>query len=212
MSVVDTRQGTMPLPAGGCRTPEALSAALALVLLFVSDHPAAAHIVGRSGGFASGFEHPLTGSDHFLAMLAVGIWGAQMGGRAVWTLPVAFPLIMMFGGIAGLAGMPMPSAELGIALSIMVLGTSIATAWRPDEYVALGLIAVFAVFHGYAHGVELPRAADPADYVAGFVIATGLIHLFGTGTGLLLCRPFDGILARVLGGAIAIGGVWFLLV
>lgn len=210
MSAVDTPYSP-PLLRPASRSAVSPLLAIALGLLLLSDHPAAAHIVGRAVGFSSGFEHPLTGLDHFLAMLSVGIWGAQMGGRSVWTLPVTFPLIMTLGGIAGMAGLPMLNVELGIALSIMVLGTAIAAAWRPNEFVALALIAVFAVFHGYAHGAELPRAADPANYAVGFVIATGLIHVLGIGVGLLLSRPFRGMLARLLGGVIALGGLWFLL-
>ncbi|WP_318012983.1 HupE/UreJ family protein [Mesorhizobium sp. ESP7-2] len=171
-----------------------------------------AHIIqSGSGGFGSGFEHPLTGPDHFLAMFAVGLWGAQIGGRSIWTLPVAFPLIMVLGGIAGIAGIPLPGVEIGIALSIIALGLAIACAWRPAEWMALLLIAVFAICHGYAHGAELPNAADPADYAIGFVIATGLIHLLGIGVGLVLGKPFGGRLSQVLGGLIAVGGIYFLV-
>ncbi len=124
-----------------------------------------AHVIqAGASGFQSGFEHPLTGPDHFLAMFAVGLWGAQMGGRSVWTLPVTFPLIMVMGGIVGILGIPLPGIETGIALSILALGLAIAFAWKPAEWVALLLIAVFAVCHGYAHGAELPKAADPADF------------------------------------------------
>ncbi len=173
---------------------------------------AAAHIIqGAQGGFASGFAHPLTGPDHFLAMFAVGLWGAQMGGRRVWTLPVTFPLIMVAGGFAGMAGIPFPGIEIGIALSIVTLGLAIAMAWRPAEWVALVLIAFFALCHGYAHGAELPLAADPADYAIGFVLATGMIHLFGIGIGLALNKPVGGRLARVLGALIGIGGIYFLV-
>ncbi|MBZ9796412.1 HupE/UreJ family protein [Mesorhizobium sp. ES1-4] len=174
---------------------------------------AQAHIIqSGTGGFGSGFEHPLTGLDHFLAMFAVGLWGAQIGGRSIWTLPVAFPLIMVAGGIAGIAGVPLPGVEIGIALSIVALGLAIACAWRPAEWVALLMIAVFAICHGYAHGAELPNAADPADYAIGFVIATGLIHLLGIGFGLLLGKAFGGRLSQPLGGLIAAGGVYFLVV
>lgn len=124
----------------------AVSLALAFAL-----HPTfcAAHVIqAGSGGFGSGFKHPLTGPDHFLAMFAVGVWGAQMGGRPVWTLPVTFPLIMVLGGIAGILGLPFPGVETGIALSIVALGTAIGFAWRPYEAVALGLIAIFALCHG----------------------------------------------------------------
>jgi len=185
----------------------------AAVLAVIPSAAALAHIIqGEAGGFGQGFEHPLTGPDHFLAMFAVGIWGAQMGGRAVWALPVTFPLIMAAGGVAGMLGMPLPHVELGIALSILALGSAIAVGWRPVEAVALILIGVFAVCHGYAHGVELPNAADPADYAVGFVLATGLIHVLGVGVGLALNKPMEGRLSRVLGAAIAVGGVYFLVV
>jgi urease accessory protein len=185
--------------------------AFAMPLVLLSGGGALAHIIeGSAGGFGQGFAHPLTGADHFLAMFAVGIWGAQMGGRTVWALPMTFPPIMAAGGLAGMSGLPLPHVELGIALSILALGSAIAVAWRPVEVIALVLIGVFAICHGYAHGVELPTAADPADYAAGFVIATGLIHVLGVGVGLGLGKPFGGRLARMLGAVIAAGGVYFL--
>ncbi|MGB0085175.1 MAG: HupE/UreJ family protein [Rhodomicrobiaceae bacterium] len=172
---------------------------------------AQAHVIQEgAGGFGSGFEHPLTGPDHFLAMFAVGLWGAQMGGRQIWTLPVTFPLIMVLGGIAGIVGIPLFGIETGIALSIMTLGLAIALMWRPAEWIALLLISVFAICHGYAHGAELPNAADPADFAIGFVLATGMIHLLGIGVGLVLSRPFDGRLVRTLGAAVAVAGIYFL--
>lgn len=174
--------------------------------------PAAAHTVdGAGSGFASGFTHPLFGVDHLLAMLAVGIWGAQIGGRQVWTLPVAFPLVMALGGILGMTGVPVPHVETGIALSVLALGLVIALALRPPEALAFLLIAVFAMFHGYAHGVELPQAADPTAYATGFVVATGLIHLAGIGIGLTIGRLLEGKVARGIGGLIALGGIYFLL-
>lgn len=185
--------------------------ATALALLPVA---AQAHITATgSGGFGAGFEHPLTGPDHFLAMFAVGLWGAQMGGRPVWTLPVTFPLIMVVGGALGIAGVVISSTviEAGIALSIIVLGGAIAAKWRPAEWVALALISVFALAHGYAHGAELPLAADPADYAIGFVLATGTIHLLGIGVGLALNRVREGQLSRGLGGLIALAGVYYLV-
>ncbi len=180
--------------------------------LYLLPGPAAAHIIqGAQGGFGSGFDHPLTGPDHFLAMFAVGLWGAQMGGRQVWTLPVTFPLIMVIGGIIGMLGLPLPAIEIGIALSILALGLAIALAWRPAEWIALILIAYFALCHGYAHGAELPLSADPADYAIGFVLATGMIHLFGIGVGLGLNKPVGGRLARALGALIGVGGICFLV-
>jgi len=181
-------------------------------LFYLLPGPAAAHIIqGAQGGFGSGFAHPLTGPDHFLAMFAVGLWGAQMGGRQVWTLPVAFPLIMVVGGVIGMLGVPLPAIEIGVALSILALGLAIALAWRPAEWIALILIAYFALCHGYAHGAELPLSADPADYAIGFVLATGMIHLFGIGVGLGLNKPMHGRLSRALGALIGVGGIYFLV-
>jgi urease accessory protein len=175
---------------------------------------AQAHIVSAgSGGFNAGFVHPLSGADHFLAMFAVGLWGAQMGGRRVWSLPVTFPLIMVFGGAAGIAGISVPSVaiETGIALSIIVLGGAIALAWKPWEWVSLVIVGFFALCHGYAHGAELPLAADPADYAIGFVLATGMIHVFGVGVGLVLNPIRGGRFSRALGGVIGLAGIWFLV-
>ncbi|WP_406721702.1 HupE/UreJ family protein (plasmid) [Thioclava litoralis] len=173
---------------------------------------ASAHITAAgSGGFTAGFEHPLTGYDHFLAMFSVGLWGAQMGGKRVWTLPVTFPLVMVLGGIVGISGLTISGIETGIALSIIVLGGAIAAAWRPWEWVALAVIAVFALCHGYAHGAELPLAADPADYAIGFVLATGLIHVIGVGVGLVLNPLWKGRISRLLGAVIALAGVGFLV-
>ena len=192
--------------------PAALLAVVApFFVLVLTSHPALAHVSqGTESGFVSGFRHPLGGADHFLAMFAVGIWGAQMGGRSILTLPVTFPLVMAVGGLSGMMGIPLPDVELGIALSILALGAVILFAWRPIEPVALLLIAVFAICHGYAHGVELPRAADPTEYAVGFVVATGLIHVLGIGVGLVLDKPFGGRLAKALGGAISACGVYFL--
>jgi urease accessory protein len=181
------------------------------MFFLVGTNSALGHIEGDSlGGFSSGFRHPIFGLDHLLAMLAVGIWGAQMGGRTVWTLPVAFPLMMAVGGIVGMSGVSLPHVEIGIGLSVFALGLAIALAWRPAQVAALALIAVFALFHGYAHGVELPLAADPAAYSIGFVGATGLIHVLGIAIGLGLGRLFEGRFARGLGCVIAVAGVYFL--
>jgi urease accessory protein len=180
---------------------------------FLIIRAASAHIVATAqGGFGSGFAHPLTGADHFLAMFAVGLWGAQMGGHRIWTLPVAFPMMMVVGGIAGMSGLVVPGVEIGIAISIICLGTAIAASWRPPEAIALGLIGFFALCHGYAHGVELPLSDDPADYAVGFVLATGMIHVIGVAFGLALHKPLHGALARLLGSAIGAAGVYFLFV
>jgi urease accessory protein len=194
-----------------CRSGATLWLA-AIAALALRPTQALAHVIqGPVGEFEGGFAHPLTGLDHFLAMFAVGVWGAPMGGRSVWALPVAFPLVMTIGGFAGMADPGLPYVEIGIALSVLVLGLAIACRWRPIEIVPLFLIAMFALCHGYAHGVELPSAADPAAYAAGFVLATGLIHVCGIGVGLALGKPLHGWLARGIGGLIAAGGVFYLI-
>ncbi len=147
-----------------------------------------------------------------MAMFSGGLGGAQMGGRRVWTLPITFPLIMVVGGIVGIAGIPFGGVETGIALSILVLGASIACAWRPMEWLALLIVAIFALFHGYAHGAELPMAADPADYAIGLVLATGTIHVAGVGIGLLIEPIWKGRMTQLLGALIALVGIGFLVV
>ena len=163
---------------------------------------------GVLGGFSSGFLHPMSGVDHVLAMLAVGMWGAQLGAPALWALPVAFPLVMALGGVAGILGIPLPSVEWGIALSVIVLGAVIAFDRRPPLALAALLVAFFAVFHGYAHGVELPHQAGALAYSAGFVIATGTIHLAGIGIGLVTHLPSGLRVLRAGGTAIAAAGLY----
>ncbi len=166
---------------------------------------------GALGGFTSGFLHPILGYDHLLAMLLVGIWGAQMGGRNVWTLPVVFPVVMALGGFAGAAGLPLPGVEIAIALSVVGLGLAVALAAKPPELVASVAVGVFAVFHGFAHGAELPAAADGTAYGIGFVLATGLIHLAGIGFGLAVLSRQQGRIARFAGAAMSLAGVYFLV-
>lgn len=173
--------------------------------------PAFAHSgEGVAGGFVAGFLHPLSGLDHLLAMVAVGIWGAFLGRPLVWMLPVAFPLVMVVGGVLGIAGVALPHVEVGIAASVIVLGLAIATAWRAPVGLAVAIVAVFAIFHGHAHGTELPNAAAPEAYSAGFVISTGLIHVGGIGIGLLGKLSKGNMILRTAGGAICVLGVWIL--
>lgn len=178
--------------------------------IFVPDMAHAHMYSDGTGGFFSGFEHPFTGLDHFLAMFAVGLWGAQMGGRSVWILPITFPLVMVIGGILGIFGIDMVGVEIGIALSVVILGLAIVFRFRPSQWVVLALVCVFAIYHGYAHGTELPKAVNPADFAVGFVVATGLIHIIGIGVGLISERFFSGKLTRILGGFVIAGGVYFL--
>ncbi len=187
-------------------------AALALSCFFIPSL-AHAHVMdGPLGGFGSGFGHPLAGPDHFLAMLAVGLWGAQMGGRSVWTLPATFPLVMCIGGVAGMLEiLPAGIVQAGIAISVLALGAAIAAAWKAPEWVALGLISVFAILHGIPHGVLAPRATDPAAFTVGFVVSTGVIHVVGIGIGAALKPIAKGKLVQALGAAIALAGIWFLI-
>jgi urease accessory protein len=167
--------------------------------------------VGVVGGFLSGFTHPIFGFDHVVAMVAVGLWGAFLGQPAIWLLPVVFPVVMAFGGLAGVLGVPLPGVEMGIAASAVALGAMVALALRPPLWVAAVLVGAFAIFHGHAHGTELPTAANPLAYGVGFVIATGLLHLSGIALGLLARWPAGLQAVRVGGGAIACIGLYFLV-
>ncbi len=162
------------------------------------------------GGFVSGLLHPVLGWDHVAAMVAVGLWGAFLGNPALWLLPVVFPLIMALGGAIGIAGINMPSVEIGIALSALILGAMILLAARPPLWLAAAIVGAFAVFHGHAHGTELPAAVSPLAYSLGFVIATGLLHLAGIGFGMLVRWPLGRIAVRAGGAVIAIAGALFL--
>lgn len=174
--------------------------------------PAAAHEAEvASGGLVSGLLHPLAGPDHVVAMVAVGLWGAFLGMPALWLLPVVFPLVMALGGAAGVLGIPLPAVEVGIALSAMGLGGAVAAAWRAPLPVAALMVAAFAVFHGHAHGTELPDAANPLAYSVGFVVSTGALHLAGIGLGGLEQRPGGARVVRVLGMVIAAIGLGFLV-
>jgi urease accessory protein len=172
--------------------------------------PAFAHSGSVTGGFAGGFVHPLFGPDHIVAMIAVGLWGAFLGAPAIWLLPITFPLVMAFGGVLGIIGVPIPGVEIGIAVSAIVLGLMVALAARPPLWIAAVIVGVFAIFHGHAHGTELPAAADAVAFSLGFVIATGMLHLCGIAFGLLSRWPAGRIAVRAAGAAIALAGVVFL--
>lgn len=187
-------------------TPTLVGAALALI-----GTPALAHTgTGLAGGFSSGFAHPLTGPDHLLAMVSVGLWGAFLGRPLIYALPVIFPGVMVFGAALGMFAVPLPSVEIGVALSVLVLGACIALSLRAPVWVASAIVATFGIFHGYAHGRELPSAADPVGYSVGFVLATGMLHVAGIGIGFLNARPVGVRLTRGLGAAIGVAGGCFL--
>lgn len=165
---------------------------------------------GVAGGLISGALHPLAGLDHVAAMVAVGILGAFLGRPAIWVLPVVFPLVMTLGGIMGIIGIPVPGIETGIALSSIVLGIMIVLAIKPPLWIAAIIVAAFAIFHGYAHGAELPNAVNALAYSMGFVITTGLLHLAGIGIGELIRWPYGLTVAQGVGGLIALIGLGFL--
>jgi urease accessory protein len=182
----------------------------AILLLILTTKPAVAHTGDFSGGLLGGFAHPLFGPDHVVAMVAVGLWGAFLGPPAMFALPIVFPLVMAVGGALGIVGVPLPAAELAIAASAMVLGLMVASAARPPLWVAATIVAAFAIFHGYAHGAELPAGTDAAAYSIGFVTATGLLHLVGIALGLTVRWPAGRMGVRGTGAVIACAGLLFL--
>lgn len=203
---------TLPLMTAPLQhKPWSTSLTILALLVFILPATASAHSAeGTIGGFLSGFKHPLTGLDHIVAMVAVGLWGAFLGGRAMWTLPVVFPVVMAMGGALGIMGVPMPGVETGIALSGIILGAMVALAAKPPLWVAAVIVGIFAVFHGYAHGTELPEAANAMTFAIGFVISTGLLHLGGIAFGLLTKWPWGRIAVRAGGVAIMLVGFGFL--
>ena len=187
-------------------------AGVLLVVTLGLTRTALAHTGTDTGlGLTSGFLHPLTGLDHLVAMVAVGLWGAQLGSPAIWILPITFPLIMALGGVLGIAGVALPLSELAIALSGIALGALIAFRARAPLALAMLVVGLFAIFHGYAHGLELPQAADPLAYAVGFVVATGMLHLCGIVIGLMVRWPMGEQAVRACGAAIGGVGVYFLL-
>ena len=192
--------------------PTRIIASAAVVGLALAT-PAFAHTgVGAHGhGFAAGFLHPLMGLDHMLAMLGVGVWAAQLGKRAVWLVPAAFVAVMVAGAGLALSGIAMPMVEFGIAGSVLAIGALIAFGTRLPVGVAMGLVGLFALCHGHAHGTELPGFAHPAAYGAGFVAATALLHAGGVAIAFLVRRHAARLPFRIAGAAMAAVGGGLLL-
>jgi urease accessory protein len=165
---------------------------------------------GEAVSFLSGLKHPISGLDHVVAMVAVGLWGAQLGAPAIWVLPVAFPMVMAFGGMLGLLGVPLPGMEIGIAASAILLGAAVMMELRPPLGLAALLVGFFAIFHGYAHGNELPAGESGLLYSIGFVMATGCLHAAGISIGLVHRWNWGQRALRVVGGAIALAGMFFM--
>lgn len=170
-----------------------------------------AHTGHEALGFSSGFTHPVLGLDHLLAMLSVGMLSAQMGGRAIWTIPATFVGFMLVGGILGMIGVPFFSVEIGIAVSVLVLGLAIAADKKIPVLLAMVGVGFFALFHGHAHGEEMPSSAQPFLYALGFILGTTLIHLAGVAIGWTATRiPRATTLLRFGGAFIALLGFFFL--
>jgi urease accessory protein len=166
--------------------------------------------VGDTSGFVHGFSHPLGGLDHVLAMVAVGLYAAMIGGRALWAVPTTFVTVMAVGGALGVAGYALPYTEIGIALSVIVLGLAVAFRIGLPTLAAMALVGFFAIFHGHAHGAEMPRDLSGTEYAAGFMLATALLHSVGIGLGIAAGRLAERggwRVAQVAGGAMALAGV-----
>ena len=184
---------------------------LVLMGCFTFTPSAHAHVQqGQAVSFLTGFEHPWSGLDHVLAMMAVGLWGAQLGNPAIWILPIIFPLVMSFGAMMGLLGIPLPGIEIGIATSAIVLGIMVLGEVRPKLIIAATLVGCFAVFHGHAHGTELPTGQSGILYSMGFVFATGCLHGVGIAIGLIHRWPLGKLVLRGSGALIAAMGILFL--
>ncbi|TGP24210.1 MULTISPECIES: HupE/UreJ family protein [unclassified Mesorhizobium] len=180
---------------------------LAAILFLAAAMPAYAHIgIGTTSSFAAGFAHPLSGLDHLAVMIAVGLWAAMKGGRAVWAWPLAFVGVMLVGGALGMLHVPVPFVEPAILASVVALGLLVALAVDLPVSAGVAIIGLFALFHGHAHGAEVPENAGGLEYVAGFAVATALLHAIGIAAVLGLGLRFRG-LARAAGASCAAVGV-----
>jgi urease accessory protein len=183
-----------------------------MVVTVFSPHSAWAHVSsGEAGGFLTGLQHPVSGLDHVVAMLAVGLWGAQLGAPAMWILPVVFPMMMAMGGALGLMGVPLPGVEVGIAVSAVVLGFMVLKEARLKLHFAMVIVAFFAVFHGHAHGTELPAGQSGLLYSMGFVAATGCLHGIGITIGLIHRWQMGRLALRGAGSIVCAVGIYFLV-
>ena len=169
-----------------------------------------AHVFAGDAGPGAGFMHPLTGADHLLAMFCVGVLSARIGGRAVWALPAAFVGVMLLGGILGMTGVALPASEFGIAASVLALGGLLAIGHRTPMVVGLVAAGTFGLFHGFAHGHEMPLASSPLLYAIGFLISTAGLHVLGALSGALaLCRPGGAAHLRAVGAVVSVAGLYF---
>ncbi len=164
--------------------------------------------VGQTTGFTYGFSHPFTGADHMLAMVAVGLWASLIGGRAIWVVPSTFVAVMIVGGFLGFSGVSVPFIEEGILVSVLVLGILIAGAFKLKPAYGAIIVGIFAIFHGHAHGTELPLALGAASYTISFALATAALHLAGIGLGLLFKQVNLPAIERIAGSVIVLSGIY----
>lgn len=164
--------------------------------------------VGVTTGFGSGFSHPIGGADHLLAMVAVGLWAAQMGGRAIWVVPSVFVTVMILGGVLGVSGVPVPYIEEGILVSVLIFGVLVAGAFHFSLSLSGLIVGIFAVFHGHAHGTEMPLAIGAVSYSLGFALATAFLHGVGIVAGVGVRKLKIENIVRFAGGAIALSGIY----
>ncbi len=191
--------------------PHRWAPGLAVLVTILWAQTAFAHVQqGEAAGFLTGLRHPISGLDHVLAMVAVGLWGAQLGPPALWLLPVTFPMVMALGGMLGLLGAPLPGVEVGIAASAILLGLAVMSELRPPLAGAAIMVGIFAVFHGYSHGAELPVGQSALLYSMGFVVATGCLHGIGIAVSLIHRWPWGQRMLRAAGAGIALAGVVFM--
>ena len=197
---------------GDCRSCRlAVASLLSLTAAIAWPQQAVAHVQGgEAAGFLSGILHPVSGLDHVLAMISVGLWGAQLGAPALWLLPVTFPMVMAFGGMLGLMGLALPGVEIGIVVSALGLGLAILLELRPPLWGAALVVGFFAVFHGHAHGTELPEGANGLLYSVGFVVSTGCLHGTGIALGFVHRWGSGRVALRFAGAGVALAGVGFL--
>jgi urease accessory protein len=194
------------IPAGSSR-----AVCAAWIMALACALPAWGHVrEGQTQGFLTGLAHPLSGLDHMLAMIAVGLWGAQLGPPALWLLPVTFPLVMSIGGFFAQVGIRVPAVEAGVALSALLLGLMVAFEAKPKLPLAACLVAAFAIFHGHAHGAELPPDQSGLTYSIGFVMSTGCLHLVGITIGFVYKWRAGQFAVRLIGAGVAIAGAIFL--
>jgi urease accessory protein len=196
-------------------TTKFIKPSLAAAVVVLTPMVAFAHTgVGDTSGFVRGFGHPMSGLDHIIAMLMVGVFARQLGGRALWLLPIAFVSIMVVGGMLGMAGIEVPFVEIGIALSVVVFGAIVAFEIKAPAATAMGVVGLFAVFHGHAHGAEIPEVGGGVAYAAGFMIATALLNLSGIIAGFLMGKArehYGSVVVRLAGGLATVAGVAFLV-